>query len=116
LLFALIYKVLPDVRTSWQDIRAGAIMTAVLFVIGKFLLGLYLGRSAVGSPYGAAGSLIVLLLWIYYSALIFFLGAEMTQAYARLSGRELVPAEGAERTPAAKEEEKELQEATSDRR
>lgn len=115
LLFALVYKVLPDVKTSWKNIRVGAIITAVLFVIGKFLLGLYLGRSGIGSPYGAAGSLIVLLVWIYYSALIFFLGAEFTQAYARFYGQKMEPAAGAEKTPEAKEEERELQEATSDR-
>jgi membrane protein len=116
LLFALIYKVLPDVKTSWKDIWVGAVVTAVLFAVGKFLLGFYLGRSGVGSPYGAAGSLIVLLLWIYYSALIFFLGAEFTQAYARVYGRKLEPTEEAEKTPETEEKEKELQEATSNRR
>jgi membrane protein len=116
LLFALVYKVLPDVKTSWQDIWVGAIITAILFAIGKFLLGFYLGRSGVGSPYGAAGSLIVLLLWVYYSSLIFFLGAEITQSYARVYGRKLEPTEDAEKTLEGKEDEKELQEATSDRR
>jgi membrane protein len=105
LLFALIYKVLPDVEISWKDVWVGAALTAILFEIGRFLLGFYLGRSGVGSPYGAAGSLIVLLLWIYYSSLIFFLGAELTQSYARLYGKKLEPAPHAERTPEAQREE-----------
>jgi membrane protein len=96
LLFALIYKVLPDVEISWQDVWVGATITAVLFAVGKFLIGFYLGRGGVASAYGAAGSLVALLLWIYYSALIFFLGAEMTQAYARVYGKRLRPPRGAE--------------------
>jgi membrane protein len=82
-LFALIFRFLPDVHPTWRDVWLGAIVTAVLFVIGKFALGLYLGKSAVGSSYGAAGSLVVLLLWVYYSAQILFFGAEFTQVYAR---------------------------------
>jgi len=104
-LFALIYKVLPDVKITWADVWAGATMTAVLFVIGKFLLGLYLGRSSVASAYGAAGSLIVLLLWVYYAAIIFFFGAELTQVYARFCGRGLEPEEHAESVPGAKRKE-----------
>jgi membrane protein len=115
LLFALIYKILPDAKTSWKSIWVGAIITAILFAVGKFLLGFYLGRSGVGSPYGAAGSLVVLLLWIYYSSLIFFLGAEFTQAYTRFYGQKMEPTAGARKTPETKEREKELQEATSDR-
>ena len=83
-LFALIFRFLPDVHPAWRDVWFGAIFTAVLFVIGKFALGLYLGKSAVGSSYGAAGSLVVLLLWVYYSAQVLFFGAELTQVYARL--------------------------------
>ena len=86
LLFALIFRFLPDVHPTWRDVWLGAAFTAVLFVVGKFALGLYLGKSAVGSSYGAAGSLVVLLLWVYYSAQILFFGAEFTQVYARTHG------------------------------
>jgi membrane protein len=86
LLFALIFRFLPDTHPSWHDVWFGAIFTAVLFIAGKFALGLYLGKSAVGSSYGAAGSLVVLLLWVYYSAQILFFGAEFTQVYARKHG------------------------------
>jgi membrane protein len=82
LLFAAIYKFLPDRRLEWRDVGVGAVVTAVLFNLGKFLIGLYLGRSAIGSAYGAAGSAVIVLLWIYYSAQIFLLGAEFTKAYA----------------------------------
>lgn len=88
LLFALIFRFLPDVRPAWRDVWLGAAFTAVLFVIGKFALGLYLGKSALGSIYGAAGSLVVLLLWVYYSAQILFFGAELTQVYARTHAKE----------------------------
>jgi membrane protein len=81
-LFAAIYKVLPDRKLEWRDVMVGAVVTAVLFNLGKTLIGVYLGRSAVGSTYGAAGSAVVVLLWIYYSAQIFLLGAEFTKAYA----------------------------------
>src|ERR1043166_3406998 len=81
LLFALIYKYLPDVRIQWKDVWVGAALTSALFTIGKFLIGLYLGSSGVTSAFGAAGSLITVLLWVYYSSLIFFLGAEFTQVY-----------------------------------
>lgn len=81
-LFAAIYKFLPDRRLEWRDVGVGAIATAILLNLGKFLIGLYLGRSAIGSAYGAAGSIIIVLLWIYYSAQIFLLGAEFTKAYA----------------------------------
>lgn len=85
-LFALIYKFVPDVHVAWKDVWIGATFTAVLFAIGKFFLGLYLGRGTFGSAYGAAGSLVVLVVWIYYSAQIIFLGAELTQLYARRYG------------------------------
>ena len=86
LLFALIFRVLPDLDIAWRDVWFGALFTALLFVVGKLVLGLYLGKAAVGSSYGAAGSLVVLLLWVYYSAQILFFGAEFTQVYARRLG------------------------------
>lgn len=95
LLFALMFKVLPDVEIEWGDVWIGAAVTAVLFTVGKFLIGLYLGTSAPGSTYGGAGSLVVILLWVYYSAQILFFGAEFTQVYARHYGSRIVPAEGA---------------------
>jgi YihY family inner membrane protein len=81
LLFAAIYKVLPDRHLQWRDVILGAVVTAVLFTIGKALIGWYIGSSAVASSYGAAGALIVLLLWVYYSAQIFLLGAEFTKVF-----------------------------------
>jgi len=95
-LFAMIYKYLPDVRIEWRDVWIGAALTSVLFTIGKFLIGLYLGRSGVSSPFGAAGSLITVLVWVYYSGLIFFLGAEFTQVYATQYGSGVALAENAE--------------------
>ena len=85
-LFAAIYKVLPDAKLSWADVRVGAVVTALLFNVGKFLIGLYLSHSAVASSYGAAGALIILLLWIYYSTQSFLLGAELTKIYASRRG------------------------------
>ena len=85
-MFAVIYKLLPDVKIAWRNVWTGAAVTAVLFTIGKTLIGLYLGRSTVASVYGAAGSLIVILLWVYYSAQIVFFGAEFTKVYARRFG------------------------------
>ena len=92
LLFALIFKFLPDVKIQWRDVWIGALMTAIFFAIGKWVLGLYLGSGAAASAYGAASSLITLLLWIYYSSQILLFGAEFTQVYAARSGRALVPA------------------------
>ena len=86
LLFALIFRFLPDMRIAWHDVWFGALFTGALFVLGKFALGLYLGKAAAGSSYGAAGSLVILLLWVYYSAQILFFGAEFTQVYARSYG------------------------------
>ena len=94
-LFAAIYKVLPDVEISWKDVWFGAAATALLFTIGKFLIGLYLGHASVGSTFGAAGSLLVFLVWVYYSVQILLFGAEMTQVYARLSGSRIEPSSGA---------------------
>jgi membrane protein len=81
-LFAVVYKALPDANPAWRDVWVGAVFTAVLFTLGKYAIGLYLSTSAITSGYGAAGSLIALLLWVYYSAQIFFLGAEFTRQYA----------------------------------
>ena len=95
LLFAMIFKFLPDVKIAWRDVWIGALITAGLFTAGKEILGLYLGKSGVASSYGAAGSLIVLLLWVYYSAQIVFFGAEFTKAYANQFGSRVTPAEHA---------------------
>jgi membrane protein len=96
--FALIYKVLPDADIAWRDVWVGAFVTAVLFSIGKTLIGLYLGSSAVGTTFGAAGSLVLLLLWVYYSAQILFFGAEFTQVYANTLGSRIVPEQQAATT------------------
>jgi len=90
-LFAVIYKLLPDVVISWIDVWIGAAVTALLFSAGKYLIGIYLGQTATASAFGAAGSLVVLLFWVYYSALISFLGAEFTQVYARRYGPGIQP-------------------------
>ena len=92
LLFACIFKFLPDVKIQWRDVWIGAVMTAIFFAIGKWALGLYLGSGSAASAYGAASSLITLLLWIYYSSQILLFGAEFTQVYAARAGRALVPA------------------------
>jgi membrane protein len=81
-LFALIFKILPDVPLSWRDVWLGAVVTSFLFTAGKFAIGAYLGTTRIASAYGAAGSVVLLLLWIYYSSLIFFFGAELTRSYA----------------------------------
>ena len=82
ILFALLYKLVPDVHIEWRDVIIGAAVTSLLFSIGKFLIGLYLGKASVGSAYGAAGSLVVFIVWVYYSAQIFLFGAEFTEVYA----------------------------------
>ena len=90
-LFALIYKFLPDAEIAWRDVWLGAFVTALLFSLGKTLIGIYLGNSAIASSFGAAGSLVLLLVWIYYSAQILFFGAEFTQVYANKYGSKIVP-------------------------
>lgn len=90
-LFALMFKYLPDVKVGWRDVAIGAVVTALLFTIGKFALGLYLGRESTTSVYGAAGSIVALLLWVYYSGLILFFGAEFTQVYAKANNRGFEP-------------------------
>lgn len=96
-LFAAIFRILPDADIAWRDVWIGAAITSLLFLVGKFGLSLYFGRSDVGSAYGAAGSLILVLVWIYYSAMILLLGAEFTQVWARQRGSGIVPADGAVR-------------------
>jgi len=91
LMFAMIFKFLPDVQIRWRDVWIGAVMTAILFGIGKWLLGFYLGSGGAGSAYGPASSLITLLLWVYYSSQILLFGAEFTQVYADRAGREVKP-------------------------
>jgi membrane protein len=86
LLFAMMYKILPDVSVAWHDVWIGAVVTSLLFSVGKMLIGLYLARSSVASVYGAAGSLVIILLWVYYSSQIILLGAEFTQVYANQFG------------------------------
>ncbi len=101
LLFALIYKYVPDVEIQWRDVWVGAALTSILFTVGKYLIGLYIGTSGVSSTFGAAGSLITILVWVYYSSLIFFLGAEFTRVYATQYGSGVAPAENAQPMDAA---------------
>lgn len=94
-LFAMLFKFLPDAKITWGDVLIGAAITSLLFGIGRFLLGAYLGNGSFGSTYGAAGSLVVILAWVYYAAQILFFGAEFTQVYARKFGSQIVPDEHA---------------------
>jgi len=96
LLFAMIFKVLPDAKVAYRDVWAGAFLTAILFSIGKLAIGLYLGKSGLASGYGAAGSLVVLIVWVYYSSQILFFGAEITHVIARRRHRRIEPTENAE--------------------
>jgi membrane protein len=93
LMFALVYKLLPDVRIAWRVVWVGAVATAVLFTLGNYAIGLYLGRTSAASAYGAAGSLVIVLLWVYYSSQVLLLGAELTQAFARRFGEPVRPAD-----------------------
>lgn len=97
LLFAAMFKVLPDARIAWRDVLPGAFVTALLFMVGKSLIGFYLGKSNPGEAFGAAGSLAVLLVWIYYSSMILLFGAEFTQTWAERRGRGIEPEPGAVR-------------------
>jgi membrane protein len=90
-LFAFIFRFLPDIRLAWRDVWIGALITSLFFTLGKFLIGLYLGNSSVGSAYGAAGSVVIILIWVYYSAQVVLFGAEVTQVLVRRYG-ELSPA------------------------
>jgi membrane protein len=91
-LFAVIFKFLPDVEIGWNDVRIGAFFTATLFIIGRFLIGIYIEKVAPGSAYGAAGSIIVILVWVYYTSVILYFGAEFTQVYLEYYGRKIKPA------------------------
>ncbi|HWB57910.1 MAG TPA: YihY/virulence factor BrkB family protein [Chthoniobacteraceae bacterium] len=97
-LFAMIYNYLPDVRLGWRDVWMGALVTGVLFAAGKFGIGFYLGHTSVAGSFGTAGSLAVLLVWVYYSAMICFFGAEFTKVYADWRGKEIAPEQHATRT------------------
>jgi membrane protein len=102
LLFALLYKYVPDAKIAWRDVWLGALVTALLFTLGKMALGIYLGSSDAASTFGAAASIIIMLLWVYYSAQILFFGAEFTQVYANSFGSRIVPEEHAEAVTAEK--------------
>jgi len=106
ILFAGIFKLLPNVVIRWRDVWVGAVLTAVLFTLGKFLIGAYLARLAIASAYGAAGSLILVLLWTYYSAQIVLFGAEVTQTYARERGSVVFPSAGARFVPTASKKDR----------
>lgn len=95
LLFAMIFRVLPDVEIAWRDVWVGAAFTAILFALGKLAIGLYLGKTSTASSYGAAGALVLILVWVYYSAQILFFGAELTRAYAYQHGSRIAPDEDA---------------------
>jgi len=95
-LFALMFKLLPDARLAWRDLWLGALVTSTLFTIGKIGISLYIGRTGIASSYGVAGSFVVLLVWVYYSAQIFYFGAELTQSYATRFGRGIQPTGSAE--------------------
>ncbi|HEV8150945.1 MAG TPA: YihY/virulence factor BrkB family protein [Gemmatimonadales bacterium] len=100
-LFALIYRFLPDVRLAWGDVWIGGVVTALLFIIGRQLIGFYLGHSTMASNYGAAGSIVVLLLWVYYSAQVVLLGAEVTRVFVSREGKKAPPKRFARRAPSA---------------
>ena len=93
LIFAVIFKVLPDARIKWKDIMAGAVTTAILFMLGKFGISFYIGKANIGSTYGTAGSIVILLVWVYYSSIILYFGAEFTKAYAVKYGDAIHPNE-----------------------
>ena len=94
LLFGMLFKVLPDTKVAWSDVWIGAAVTSLLFTLGKLLIGLYLGRSTIASAYGAAASLVIFLVWVYYSAQILLWGAEFTHVYAKQHGSRVGPSSG----------------------
>jgi membrane protein len=98
-LIAMIFKFLPDAKIRWRDVAFGSVLTALLFTGGKYAIGLYLGRASIGSAYGAAGSVVVLMVWVYYASLIFFLGAEITYVRTRRRRGSTQPADYAEKAP-----------------
>jgi membrane protein len=91
LLFGIIFKVLPDAKIRWKDVMVGSVATAVLFMVGKFCIGFYLGHSNLSSVYGTAGSIIIVMVWVYYSAVILYFGAEFTKVYAKHYGGKILP-------------------------
>ena len=93
ILFGVIFKVLPDAKVQWKDVKIGAFFTACLFMLGRFLIGVYIDVSGTGSAYGAAGSLIVILVWVYYTAAILYFGAQFTKTYAEYGGNKIEPAD-----------------------
>lgn len=95
LLFGVIYKVLPDAKIKWRDVRAGALFTAALFMLGRYVIGIYIDKADVGSPYGAAGSLIIILIWVYYSAAILYISTSFTKVYAAAKGENIRPSDHA---------------------
>ena len=95
LLFGVIYNVLPDAKIKWRDVRAGALFTAALFMLGRYVIGIYIDKADVGSPYGAAGSLIIILIWIYYSAAILYISTSFTKVYAAAKGENIKPSDHA---------------------
>lgn len=105
-LFGLIFKILPDAKVQWRDVRIGAVVTTLLFILGKFLLGIYFAKASPGSTYGAAGSIVLIMLWVSYSCMILFLGAEFTKQYAVYYGRSIEPARDAELINAVEKEQK----------
>ncbi len=107
-LFALLFKYLPDAEVHWVDVWYGAFSTALLFTVGKFVLGWYLGRTDFTADYGSSGALVLVLFWVYYSSIILLFGAELTQAVAQLRGRAVVPEEGAKRAGGRKREKRSL--------
>jgi membrane protein len=98
-LVAMIFKYLPDAVIAWRDVWLGAVITSVLFVGGKYVIGLYLGQAGIGSVFGAAGSVVVFMVWVYYAGLIFFFGAEITRSVARQRGSAVRPSEHAREAP-----------------
>ncbi len=99
LLFALMFKIIPDAKVKWKDVWLGGLVTAVLFTVGQFGIGLYLGKTSIGSAYGAASSLMIVLVWIFFSSCILFLGAEFTKVYASMYGSRIEPTENAVAIP-----------------
>jgi membrane protein len=93
IIFAVIFKVLPDAIIRWKDVMMGALVTSILFILGKFAISIYISQAKIGSTYGAAGSLVILLVWIYYSSIILYAGAEFTKSYALKFGAEIRPNE-----------------------
>jgi membrane protein len=95
IIFALLFRVLPDAKIKWKDVWVGAMITTLLFTIGKYLIGFYLGASTLNTAYGAAGSLVIILIWVYYSTMIFLFGAELTFVYAQSKGHKAIPSDNA---------------------